>query len=97
MILTGEGTSVKLRTPGQTMAEGMSEYEEECLHELFTMPGGELLKTRMLNFQSEFATNVMNANRQGEAGDKYEVGRYDGVQDFRTFIENLVEDADPGR
>ena len=96
MNATAEGTNVELGTPGLTIAQGMDAYDAECFWELINMPGWELIQGRLKGFVSEYASGVMNANRENDAGDRYEVGRYDGVNDTITFINALVTYADPG-
>lgn len=91
-----EGSPVELRNPGSTLATAMDDFEKECLWELVTMPGWELIEKRMAGFSHEYATRVMTANRNAEAGDRYEVGRYDGVKELMTFLEKVIMDASPG-
>lgn len=94
MSVTAEGTNVEIRTPGTSISQGMAEYEAECFWEMINMPGWEMINTRLKDFTSEYAGQVMNANRGGDAADRYEVGRYDGVRDTITFINALVSYAD---
>jgi len=95
MNATAEGTEVEYRAAGTTIAQGMAEYEAECFWELINMPGWEMVQARMKNFAGEYASKVLNANREGDGSDRYEVGRYDGVNDMITFMNALVSYADP--
>ena len=82
---------------GSTIARAMDEYTQEQLFELFTMPGWDILINRLQRFNSEYAARVMTANRTGEANDRYEVGRYDGVSETHKFLQAVIDNASPSR
>lgn len=79
---------------GYTLSREMDTFARETLWELFSMPGWEMLEQRLRSFESEYAGRALNASRESES-DRYEIGRYDGVQEAIVFLSKVVMDARP--
>tara|TARA_Y100000310_G_scaffold279675_1_gene298935 strand:- start:236 stop:571 length:336 start_codon:yes stop_codon:yes gene_type:complete len=84
-----------LVAPGTAIGQEMSRYEQECLWELFSLPGWDHMEKRLKIFASEFAGKALAASRNQE-GDRYEIGKYDAVLETLEFMKSMVQDARPG-